>query len=119
MKDIPWISDLSIHACSNHRRFEREGLVDRAKHVGTRLHDGFQALADDGIIDHTRGEGAMRAVALQPKHAAMAVRDEMLRHGVICRAINTDTLTFCPPLVITDEQIDKIVDAVATTAAVA
>ena len=93
---------------------EREGLVDRAKHVGTRLHDGFQALADDGIIDHTRGEGAMRAVALQPKHAAMAVRDEMLRHGVICRAINTDTLTFCPPLVITDAQIDRIVDVVAT-----
>ena len=30
--------------------------------------------------------------------------------GVITRAINTDTLTFCPPLVITDEQIDRIVE---------
>jgi putrescine---pyruvate transaminase len=95
---------------------EREGLVERAKHVGLRLHDGLKALADDGVIDHTRGEGAMRAAALRPDQNAMTMRDEMLRRGVICRAINTDTLTFCPPLVITDEQIDRIVDAVAETA---
>ena len=43
----------------------------------------------------------------------MAVRDRMLELGVITRAIGTDTLTFCPPLVITDDQIDRIVDAVA------
>jgi putrescine aminotransferase len=52
-----------------------------------------------------------------PGQNAMAIRDDMLRRGVICRAINTDTLTFCPPLVITDEQIGRIVDAVAAAAA--
>ena len=46
----------------------------------------------------------------------MAVRDRMLAAGVITRAIGTDTLTFCPPLVITDDQIDRIVDALATSA---
>ena len=46
----------------------------------------------------------------------MAVRDRMLAAGVITRAIGTDTLTFCPPLVITDEQIDRIVDTLATAA---
>ena len=96
---------------------KREGLVERAKHVGARLSDGFRALADDGVIDHTRGEGAMWAVGLHPTQNAVAMRDRMLGLGVITRAINTDTLTFCPPLVITDEQIDTIVDAVATTAA--
>jgi adenosylmethionine-8-amino-7-oxononanoate aminotransferase len=40
----------------------------------------------------------------------------MLADGVITRAINADTLTFCPPLVITDAQIDRIVDAVAIAA---
>jgi adenosylmethionine-8-amino-7-oxononanoate aminotransferase len=32
--------------------------------------------------------------------------------GVITRAVNAETLTWCPPLVITDEQVDRIVDAV-------
>jgi putrescine---pyruvate transaminase len=47
----------------------------------------------------------------------MAVRDRMLELGVITRAIGTDTVTFCPPLVTTDDQIDRIVDALATALA--
>ena len=38
----------------------------------------------------------------------------MLELGVITRAIGTDTVTFCPPFVTTDEQVDRIVDALAT-----
>lgn len=95
----------------------REGLLERAKHVGARLSDGLRSLASDGVIDHTRGEGAMWAAGLHESQNAMAIRDEMLRRGVITRAINTDTLTFCPPLVITDEQIDRIIDTLAAVAA--
>ena len=94
----------------------REGLVERALHVGARLHDGLQSLASDGLIDHTRGAGAMWAAGLRPDQNAMAMRDRMLQLGVITRAINTDTLTFCPPLVITDDQIGRIIDALATVA---
>jgi adenosylmethionine-8-amino-7-oxononanoate aminotransferase len=32
---------------------------------------------------------------------------------VITRAIGTDTLTFCPPLVATESQIGRIVDGLA------
>ena len=58
----------------------------------------------------------MWAAGLRPDQQAMALRDEMLRRGVITRAINADTLTFCPPLVITDEQVDRIVDTLAAVA---
>ncbi|MEY4230785.1 MAG: hypothetical protein RLZZ362_1634 [Actinomycetota bacterium] len=95
----------------------REGLLERATHVGARLSDGLRSLAADGVIDHTRGEGAMWAAGLHESQNAMAIRDDMLRRGVITRAINTDTLTFCPPLVITDEQIDRIIDTLAAVAA--
>jgi len=87
-----------------------EGLVARADHVGERLAKGLQALAADGLIDHARGEGAMWAAGLRADQHAVEVRDRMLAAGVITRAINADTLTFCPPLVITDAQIDRIVD---------
>ena len=33
--------------------------------------------------------------------------------GVLTRAVNTETLTWCPPLVITDDQVDRVVDALA------
>jgi len=33
---------------------------------------------------------------------------------VICRPIGADTLAFCPPLVIEDAQVDRIVDTLAS-----
>lgn len=95
----------------------REGLVDRATSMGERLAAGLRSLAADGLIDHVRGRGAMWAVGLRADQDAMAMRDHMhSRGGVICRALNTDSLLFCPPLVTTDAQIDRIVDSVAAAA---
>ena len=98
------------------RSWSARALVERAVPVGKRLGDGLQALAADGTIDHARGDGAVWAAGLRPDQDAMAIRDRMLAGGVITRAIGTDTLTFCPPLVITDEQIDRIVDVLAASA---
>lgn len=103
-----------VAAMKNLEIIRREGLVERALHMGGRLSSGFKALADDGEVDHVRGLGGMWAVALHPHQNAMHVRDRMLEESnVICRALNTDALCFCPPLVTTDEQVDRIVDAVA------
>jgi adenosylmethionine-8-amino-7-oxononanoate aminotransferase len=41
----------------------------------------------------------------------------MLASGGIVRALNADTNTFCPPLVITDEQLNRLLDIFATAAA--
>ncbi|MET0578746.1 MAG: aminotransferase class III-fold pyridoxal phosphate-dependent enzyme [Ilumatobacteraceae bacterium] len=92
---------------------EREGLLARAGTIGPRLGAGLQALAADGVIDHARGDGAVWAAGLRSDQDAMAVRDRMLADGVITRAIGTDTLTFCPPLVITEEQVDRVIDVLA------
>ena len=95
---------------------EREGLVERALHVGQRLGSGLRALAADGVIDHARGEGAVWAAGLKPDQNATAIRDVMLANGGIVRALNADTNTFCPPLVISDDQIDRLLDIFATAA---
>jgi adenosylmethionine-8-amino-7-oxononanoate aminotransferase len=92
---------------------QREGLVERARHVGERLAKGLRALADDGHLASVRGDGAVWAVAQHPGVDPVQVRDNMLRLGVITRAVGVDTNTFCPPLVITDTQVDRIVDALA------
>jgi putrescine---pyruvate transaminase len=94
----------------------REGLVERAKHIGDRLGGGLQALAADGVIGQARGIGGMWAIDVRPDQDAKAMRDHMLNTGgVIVRAL-ADGLVFCPPLVIRDEHIDQLVDAVAAAA---
>ena len=103
-------------ALKNLEILESEGLLARALVMGNRLAAGLRALADDGSIDHVRGLGGMWAAGLRPDQNAMAMRDMMFDEGVVCRALNADSLLFCPPLVTTDAQVDKIVDAVATAA---
>lgn len=93
---------------------EREGLLDNAVKMGQRLEAGLRSLEADGVFDHLRGDVAVFAAGLRPDQNAIAVRDQMLDLGVITRAIGTDTVTFCPPFVTTDDQIDKVVDALAT-----
>ena len=94
----------------------REGLVERAKHIEDRLGGGLQALAADGVVESVRGVGGMWALGLRPDQDAKAMRDHMLdTGGVIVRALN-DGLVMCPPLVIRDEHIDQLVDAVAAAA---
>jgi adenosylmethionine-8-amino-7-oxononanoate aminotransferase len=63
-------------------------------------------------LAEVRAAGAVGATKLTGEHDAFAVRDALMAAGVITRAVNPETLTWCPPLVITDEQIDRIVDAV-------
>jgi len=102
-----------VAALTNLDIMRREGLVERAHHVGHRLSSGLRALADDGTIASVRGDGAVWAVGHHPGVDAFAVRDAMLERGVITRAIGTDTNAFCPPLMIGDAQIDRIVDALS------
>jgi adenosylmethionine-8-amino-7-oxononanoate aminotransferase len=95
---------------------EREGLRDRAVTIGKRIGDALTALAQDGVIDHARGDGAVWAAGLHASQNNVKIRDRMLELGAITRAINADTNTFCPPLVITDAQLDKLLDAFSTAA---
>jgi len=103
-------------ALKNIEIIEREGLVERAKHVGARLSEGLKSLAQDGIIDHARGAGAIWAAGLKSDQSCLTIRDKMIEKGVIVRSINADTNAFCPPLVITDAEIDKVLDVFATVA---
>ncbi|HVM20514.1 MAG TPA: aminotransferase class III-fold pyridoxal phosphate-dependent enzyme [Egibacteraceae bacterium] len=90
-----------------------EGLLDRAEKIGDRLSSGLTALHRDGLVVEVRGDGAVWAVGLDDVDA-MKVRDAMLDEGVIPRPIGTATLSFCPPLVIDDADIDRCVEALET-----
>ena len=87
-----------------------EGLDTRANHVGDRLQEGLRALEADGLIESWRGIGAVYAAELG--RDSIPVRNEILANGVIVRPIGT-CLAICPPLVITDDEVGRIIDTMA------
>ncbi|HMC41958.1 MAG TPA: aminotransferase class III-fold pyridoxal phosphate-dependent enzyme [Acidimicrobiales bacterium] len=98
-------------AVANLAILERERLAERAEPVGRRLASGLGALVDGETALGVRGQGGVWAIALAPGVGAADVREELLVRGVIARPIGADTVAFCPPLVISDAQIDHCVEA--------
>ncbi|HJN39861.1 MAG TPA: aminotransferase class III-fold pyridoxal phosphate-dependent enzyme [Chloroflexota bacterium] len=96
---------------ANIQIIEDEGLVGRANHIGERLREGLTALEGDGLIESWRGMGAIYAAELG--RDAIPPRNTILEQGVIIRPMGT-CLAICPPLVITDDEIGRIIDAMAT-----
>jgi adenosylmethionine-8-amino-7-oxononanoate aminotransferase len=91
----------------------KEDLLARVPGIGARLSAGLEALRADGLVNEVRGAGAVWGVGLDDSVAALDVRDAALEQGVILRHLPLNSISFCPPLVITDAQIDRIVDVLA------
>jgi putrescine---pyruvate transaminase len=99
---------------------EKEGLVKHAGEMGTRLLNGLKTLEEFAAVGDVRGLGLMAAVELvgdrstkTPTDPALKigphVQDECVKHGLYTR-IRGDIIMLCPPLVIRDEEVDRIVD---------
>ncbi len=92
-----------------------ESLVDRANHIGDVLGTGLAALVGDGLLDSSRGIGALWAAELG--RDSVPARNELLNRGVVVRPIGT-AIALCPPLVITDAEIATVLDQMADVLAV-
>ena len=99
---------------------EREGLMERAAVQGARLQKGLTDVLDGHPnVNEVRGRGLMLGVELEGLASADVVaealdRDVWIYPGGSGPAVN-DGLLFSPPLVVTDEQVDRIVDVTAAS----
>ena len=109
-------------ALANIDIIEREGLVARAATSGARLIDKLQGLLDMDGVGNVRGLGLMAAVEVvadkatkAPFPAAAAITpkltEAMIDRGLYTRVV-LDSICIAPPLVITDAEIDRLVDIV-------
>ena len=94
---------------------EDEGLLDRAIALGAAPGPRPGGLLADGGLAAVRGGDGIWAVDVaEPPARAMAVAAALLEAGVIVRPIGEATLALCPPLVMTDAEVDRVLDALAT-----
>ena len=90
-----------------------EGLPERARRAGSRLRAGLDRLADRSGVAEIRGEGLVQAIALQAPLTAGAMVAALLSRGIIARGLPyANSIAFSPPLIISDGEIDEIVEAV-------
>ena len=86
----------------------KENFGQRVEEMGDYFADKLLAL--DEVTD-VRGSGLMIAADLKDEFKAPFVVDAALDAGFLLNATGEHTLRFLPPLIITEAEIDKLIDA--------
>lgn len=99
--------------------YERDNIFAKAAEVGEYMQKRLREYQDHPLVGEIRGEGLIAAVELvADKHTGLAFEGPELglyaqeacqKHGLIIRAVAGSSIAFCPPLIITEAQIDEMI----------
>lgn len=82
-----------------------------SKRLGARLLDGLTPLVDAGVLTAIRGAGLWLGLDVAPEHGnARDACFALMNRGILAKDTHTHTIRFAPPLIVTDEEIDLIID---------
>ena len=112
-------------ALKNLDLIEQEGLVQRVRDdIGPYFAEAIKRLESDPLVGEVRTLGFIGAVEIVSKKgtnerftgkegkAGPIVRDTCIRNGLMVRGIR-DSIVMCPPLIMTHEEIDRMIDIIA------
>ena len=104
--------------------YEEMDIVERAQRIGGRMNAGLQAFADHPLVGDVRGVGILAGMELMRDKAtrtpfeggrAGAMMDKYGReNGLILRIIG-DRVAFAPPLIITEAEVDDMLEKLGRT----
>ncbi|WP_426956796.1 aspartate aminotransferase family protein [Muricoccus radiodurans] len=102
--------------------YDEMGLEEHATRVGARLQSGLRALCGDHpLVGEVRGIGMVAAVELAEDRAdrrgfdpARRVAARLVKaceaEGLILRALPNDTVAFSPPIIMSEAEVDAMLD---------
>lgn len=103
--------------------YQRDKLFEHAATVGETMQKGLRKFADHPLVGEVRGRGLIAAVELiADKSSRKPFEDGAVGamakqycqdRGLLIRAVSGNSLAFCPPLVITESQIDEMLEMFA------
>lgn len=109
-------------ALENLRILQEEGIVDRvASHSAAYLADKWKGLADHPLVGEATTIGMMGSIVLTPDasrraafagdegDAGLTTREHCFKNGLVMRHVG-DRMIISPPLVITDGEMDTLVE---------
>ncbi len=89
------------------KAIQKEKLVENASERGRQLVEGLRSIKSEKIVD-VRGKGLLVGVELKEKAWDSCVR--MIGEGLLTTCPTENVVRFTPPLVITEQQINKAVE---------
>lgn len=103
--------------------YESDKVFDNVRHLAPQFKQRVQALQNHPLVGHARSVGLIGAIELVSDKASKTsfpaeqkINAQVIaaarKHNLVLRATPGDTVAFCPPLIINDEQIDDMFDAV-------
>lgn len=101
--------------------YEERDMVGYVRDVAPRFQARLKALGEHPLVGDARGVGLIGGIEIvadkstkqsfpPETKAAAAVEANALKHGLIVRPLPSDTVGICPPLVITEAEIDDLFD---------
>lgn len=100
--------------------YQRDNIFERAAKMGDYLQRRLAEFRDHPLVGEVRGSGLIGAIELVADKATgksfeggsvgTFAQRACEQHGLILRAVAGNSLAFCPPLVITEAQVDEIIE---------
>lgn len=102
--------------------YEKRNIVGHVRDMAPLFKQHMDRLAEHELVGEARTAGLMGGLELSPDPSSAAMfktpgkvapylSNELLKHGIILRAIG-DTLAFCPPMIINEDEINALFDPI-------
>ena len=98
--------------------YERDKLFEKAARVGAYLQVKLRQLVDHPLVGEVRGRGLLAAIEMvankntgKPFEGGAVgafCQQRCQEHGLIVRAVAGSSIALCPPLIITEKQVDEL-----------
>lgn len=95
-----------------------ERLLENAEQQGKRLQKGLIDLSEKypEIIFNARGQGLMCAFDLKTPAKRNEMKNKLYQNGLVVLGCGAKTIRFRPPLVISEEEVDQMIEIIDKTA---
>jgi L-lysine 6-transaminase len=96
---------------------DEQNLIKNAEVQGNHLLNGLEEIEKKypKKISNTRGQGLMCAFDLQTPKERDELKNKLYSNGLIVLGCGSSTIRFRPPLIISSEEIDKVLDIINVT----
>lgn len=86
-----------------------EDLIERAKTMGDYFKEQLKTIQSSWIKE-VRGKGLLIGLEIDAKYPAHDICLKLLDHGILTKETHQTVIRFAPPLIISKEQIDTVID---------
>jgi adenosylmethionine-8-amino-7-oxononanoate aminotransferase len=100
--------------------YERDNLFERARVMGEYMQQKLRAFSSHPLVGEVRGMGMIAALELVANKRTRQPFDgnavggfcalRAQEHGLIVRAMGGNSIALCPPLIISEAQVDELLD---------